>query len=274
LRPFDGATAGLRGPAHSSRKLSSALVLAHAGAREFEQARIAELGDAGGLPRIGDLVDGLAGGGVEHGIVGGAGLRQRLRDAAGDGPRRGGKAGDADRGVAHAAVAERGLEPIDHVIGRDDTQGRATFGGALGVPCRRHDQARLAVTPQHDGGRPQGLEAAQHQDRIGRLDEMRAVVNRDQQIELLLGHVATNCGEPFVEGHDVVALVIIRLAGVCPGCGAARSTQTSIRSLRKLDCAAERCTADPGPPRTVTVPGLQRTNADFVCAAALRPGHP
>src|SRR5437870_1310953 len=32
----------------------------------------------------------------------------------------------------------------------------------------------------------------------------------------------------------------------CPGCGAARA-------------AAKRCTADPGSPRTETVPGLQRT---------------
>src|SRR5258708_1760796 len=39
---------------------------------------------------------------------------------------------------------------------------------------------------------------------------------------------------------------------VCPGRGAARSR-------------AERCTADPGPPRTGTVPGLQRTTS---CCAA------
>jgi hypothetical protein len=32
----------------------------------------------------------------------------------------------------------------------------------------------------------------------------------------------------------------------------------SLRNLRKLDCAAKRCTADPGPPQAVTVPGLQR----------------
>src|SRR5712692_5188399 len=40
------------------------------------------------------------------------------------------------------------------------------------------------------------------------------------------------------------------------------------------EALAERCTADPGPPQSVTVPGLQRTSADNVCAAALRPGHP
>src|SRR5262249_5708618 len=34
----------------------------------------------------------------------------------------------------------------------------------------------------------------------------------------------------------------------CPGCGAARSE-------------VERCTADPGPPRTGTVPGLQRSTS-------------
>src|SRR5438552_6934772 len=34
----------------------------------------------------------------------------------------------------------------------------------------------------------------------------------------------------------------------CPGCGAARNE-------------VERCTADPGPPRTVTIPGLHRTTS-------------
>src|SRR6266545_599194 len=74
-----------------------------------------------------------------------------------------------------------------------------------------------------------------------------------------------------------------RLARPCPGCGAARSTQTSLRSLRELDCATSaftrvfdalwRCTADPGPPQTGTIPGLQRTTStvrslEAVAAAA------
>src|SRR5262249_21491858 len=46
---------------------------------------------------------------------------------------------------------------------------------------------------------------------------------------------------------------------------------------RKLDCAAERCTADPGPPRAGTIPVLQRTAAHFSSdghsVAALRPGY-
>jgi hypothetical protein len=37
------------------------------------------------------------------------------------------------------------------------------------------------------------------------------------------------------------------------------AAQVSLRNLRKLDCTAKRCTADPGPPRTGTVPVLQRT---------------
>src|SRR6266508_3101558 len=44
----------------------------------------------------------------------------------------------------------------------------------------------------------------------------------------------------------------------CPGCGAARAP-------------AKQCTADPGPPRTVTIPGLQRTTR--YARAAPRPGH-
>src|SRR4029453_17939631 len=41
----------------------------------------------------------------------------------------------------------------------------------------------------------------------------------------------------------------------CPGCGAARNE-------------VERCAADPGPPRTVTIPGLQRTTSLRLCCAA------
>src|SRR6266446_4967531 len=41
----------------------------------------------------------------------------------------------------------------------------------------------------------------------------------------------------------------------CPGRGAARNE-------------VERCTADPGPPQTVTVPGLQRTTSLRSCCAA------
>jgi hypothetical protein len=84
-------------------------------------------------------------------------------------------------------------------------------------------------------------------------------------------------------------------------CGACRArvpdavqrvaAQTSLRNLRKLDCAAERCTADPGPSRRRcaersvcgTVPGLQRITLlrrlrklVCVCRAApgTRAGHP
>jgi len=37
------------------------------------------------------------------------------------------------------------------------------------------------------------------------------------------------------------------------------AAQMSLGNLRKLDCAAKRCAADPGPPRVGTVPVLQRT---------------
>jgi Recombination endonuclease VII len=41
------------------------------------------------------------------------------------------------------------------------------------------------------------------------------------------------------------------------------AAQISLRNLRKLDCAAERCTADPGPPRT----GCQERDARTRCLA-------
>src|SRR5262249_56765913 len=62
-------------------ELDRKLVLAHAGARDLEHTGIAQLGDAGRLARVGDLVICLRGGSVEHDIVGGARLRQRLLDA-------------------------------------------------------------------------------------------------------------------------------------------------------------------------------------------------
>src|SRR6266511_3132531 len=50
-------------------------------------------------------------------------------------------------------------------------------------------------------------------------------------------------------------LVLLANPARCPGCGAARNE-------------VERCAADPGPPRTVTVPGLQRTTSLRLCCAA------
>src|SRR5260370_20427029 len=49
-----------------------------------------------------------------------------------------------------------------------------------------------------------------------------------------------------------------KVVAACPGCGAARNE-------------VERRIADPGPPRSGTVPGLQRTIRSAY--AALRPGH-
>src|SRR5512133_2693617 len=60
----------------------------------------------------------------------------------------------------------------------------------------------------------------------------------------------------------------------------------NLGNLSRMRCSveresAERCTADPGSPQTVTVPGLQRTTTQssvrrlrkLICVAALRPGH-
>src|SRR5262245_8403863 len=44
------------------------------------------------------------------------------------------------------------------------------------------------------------------------------------------------------------------------------AAQISLRNLRKLDCAAERCTADPGPPRN----GITISEGPGVCSAPLR----
>ena len=85
-------------------------------------------------------------------------------------------------------------------------------GRALRVPCRRHDQAGFAVARQDDGRGSQGLEAAQHEHRIGGLDEMRAVVDGDDEVELVLDHAGADGGEAFVEGHGVFPGLIRRLA--------------------------------------------------------------
>ncbi len=116
--------------------------------------------------------------------------------------RREGEPGHADPRAAQAAMVSRGGQRIDHIVRGDDAQRRAAFGRALGVPRRRHDQGGLAVARQDDGRGPERFEAAQHQHRIGGLDEMRAVVDGDNRVELVLDHARADGGEAFVESHD------------------------------------------------------------------------
>jgi hypothetical protein len=163
-----------------------------------------------GLARVGDLIDGLGGGGIEHDVVGGAGLRHHLCHASSDVPTGRREAGDTQFAAARAVTAAGGFQRIDHIIGGDDTQPGAACGRALHIPCRRHDQAGFAVARQDDGRGPQGLEAAQHEHRIGGLDEMRAVMDGDQRLELVLDHAGADGGGALVESHGVLLGFLLR----------------------------------------------------------------
>ena len=195
-------------------ELGRKLVLAHAGTRDLEQSRIAELGDARRLARMRDLFHGLGCGGIEHDIVGGARLRQHLRQAAGDVPTRRTR---ARRSRSCRCASDAGCESAASASTTSSAattaQLRAAVGRALGIPCRRHDQARFAVARQDDGRGSQRLEAAQHQHRIGGLDEMRAVVYGDDEVEPVLDHAGADGGKAFVEGHGVFPGLIRRLRG-------------------------------------------------------------
>ena len=50
-------------------------VLAHAGPRDVDEARIAEFGDTGSFARVGDIFHRLGGRRIEHDAVGGPGVR-------------------------------------------------------------------------------------------------------------------------------------------------------------------------------------------------------
>ena len=81
------------------------LVLAQAGARDFEEVAVAKLGDARSRARVGDLLGGLCACGVEHDVVRRPHLRKCGGDVACDLRGQGTQAGDAGRRVrAHASL--------------------------------------------------------------------------------------------------------------------------------------------------------------------------
>ena len=189
---------------HVPLELDRKLVLAHAGTRDVEQARVAELGDAGGLARVGDLFVGLGGGGVEHDVVGGAAPAAAPASCGRRCPTRRTQ-GRRCRACRRASVTAAARIPAHRPYHRrrstrsSGQHSAARSASHAGVTIRLASPSRA----QHDRRGPERLEAAQHHHRIGLLDEMRAVVHGDQRIELRLAHAGADVGEAFVEGHGV-----------------------------------------------------------------------
>ena len=168
----------LRVPLELDRKL----VLAHAGPRDLEEARVAEFGDAGRLARVGDLLLGL--GGAPHRT------RCRRRPGRAAASASGGRRCPSGRRRARRC---RSAAPRRLPWSRAEASASATSSAAMTRSVGQHSAARsashagvttsagLAVARQDDGRGPERLEAAQHHHRIGLLDEMRAVMDGDDQ---------------------------------------------------------------------------------------------
>ena len=180
-----------------------------------EQVLVAELGDARRLAGVGDLVVGLGARGVEHELVGRAcacGSAAVRRLAICDGRKRRPAmpielAPAASRPSAARMPSTTSSSPTHARIG-------AAFDRALGVPCRRDDRGpwrrRDAARPPPA---PSDLKPREHHHRVRLLDEMRAVMQADEEIELLLPHAAADVGEAFVEVH-ASGLELLRADGI------------------------------------------------------------
>ena len=159
LRPVEGCTARLCGPAQSSRKLSSApsVFMNHLsstasssslmpGRAIVEQMAIAKLGDAGRLARVAISSSVLvrAASNTSLSADGAAGRAAVTRSAIDAGE----EAHAGEAGVLARAVAERGGERIDDVVGADHARLRALLGRALRIPGRRRRSASCAPSPR------------------------------------------------------------------------------------------------------------------------------
>ncbi len=169
-------------PAQLDRKL----VLAHAGPRDFQEMPVVEIGDARRLARPSDLVVGLGRGRVENDVVGWRGSRQVGRNALRDAEGCDGQARYADDSLGMSRQDR--TQFVGHVIAADDPGSRADFPCPLRIPGRDDDQGGLARAIDETCRRPERLEAAQHHHRVWRLDEMRAVMDGDDEIETTLFH--------------------------------------------------------------------------------------
>src|SRR5262249_8767448 len=162
-------------------------------------------------------------------------------------------------------------------------------------------------------GRPRDtLEVVLARRVIGKADEFRLALLGDVDVVRAIGaaHIERRAGALCARHaearekllHDIEVGGLDRAVGLVGALNESHARYPNYRASRQLcinrsrrhpSCSvsrmrcsvervgAERCTADPGPPRTITVPGLQRATTQssvrrlrkLICGAALRPGH-
>jgi Recombination endonuclease VII len=157
----------------------------------------------------------------------------------------------------------------------------AKQNGACAI-CRRHVKGRLCVDHCHVTGMVRGLLCKECNGALGYLkDDQASLVAALAYLGALPRDEPGSAAQRALAVHDVLppwptrrALLtypLIRCDAAARACGVGEMTSGLISTSRSVPDAvqraalAERCTADPGPPRTVTVPGLQRSTSR--CAA-------
>jgi len=140
---------------------------------------------------VGDLFDGLGGGGIETRCRRrrwpAAPPRSRVQRLSQRGRR---EAGDTPVLPPRKRVtAAGGFQRIDHIIGGDDTQPGAGCSRALHVPmpASRSGWLRRRAPGRRPAG-PRDLKPLSTNTGLGGLDEMRAVMDGDQRLELVPDH--------------------------------------------------------------------------------------
>ena len=94
---------------------------------------------------------------------------------------------------------------LDDIIDADDPRIGAALCRPLGVPVRRDDERHGPIGLQEDGSRAERLEARQHHHGVRLLDEMGAVMQADEKMDLLVPHAGADVGEALVEVHTIVS---------------------------------------------------------------------
>src|SRR5215471_9261512 len=81
-------------------------------------------------------------------------------------------------------------EGIHNVVGTGVMKVWSTVRCSFHVPSWRNNQSRFALAWHRHHRGPHRLETTQHHHRVGLFDKVRAVMEREQEIDALLHHLA------------------------------------------------------------------------------------